>query len=91
MTYTVKIWQPNAERLKPICEATRYHPARMVNMLLEYALARVRLTPTTATVYDIRFFDGSDAPSRANTMQIFPQLADPFSGIKSTCTTDHGR
>lgn len=87
MTYTTKIWKSNADRLRPICEATRYHPARVVNMMLEYALERVRLTPTTATVYDIRFFSGSDGPSRANTMQIFPQLADPYSGMHSTGTT----
>lgn len=87
MTYTTKIWKDNADRLRPICEATRYHPARLVNMLLEYALGHVRLTPTTATVYDIRFFSGSGGPSMANTMHIFPQLADPFSGMRSTGTT----
>lgn len=87
MTYTTKIWKSNADRLKPICEATRYHPARVVNMLLEYALGCVRLTPTTATVYDIKFFSGSNVPSRDNTMQFFPQLADPYSGINSRATT----
>lgn len=82
MTYTTKIWKANTERLRPICDATRYHPARVVNMLLEYALDRVRLTPTTATVYDIRFTTGSHTPSRDNALDIFPQLADPCSGIR---------
>lgn len=82
MTYTTKIWKSNAERLRPICDATRYHPARVVNMLLEYALEHVRLAPATATVYDIRFKTDSYVPSRFNALDIFPQLADTCSGIR---------
>ena len=38
--------------------------------------------PTADTVYDIRFWAGSNAPSTHNTMQIFPQLADKASGLR---------
>ncbi len=82
MTYTVKISAANAAKIRPLCEATRYHPARLVNMLIGYALEHVRLTPTADAVYDIRLWSGSAAPSTHNTMQLLPQLADPYSGIK---------
>ena len=81
MTYTIKINKDNAAKLRPMCEATRYHPARLANMLIEYALQRAKLTPTTDTVYDLRFWDGSTAPSIHNTRQLLPQLSNLRSGI----------
>ena len=82
MTYTVKISAANAARLRPLCDKTRYHPARLTNLLLEYALNHVRLTPTADAVYDIKLWSGSTAPSTHNAMQLLPQLADRFSGLK---------
>lgn len=82
MTNCIKIYRHNMERLKPLCDATRYHPARLANMMIEYALEHAKLTPTAETVYDIKFWAGSAAPSTHNTMQLFPQLADKYSGIR---------
>lgn len=82
MTFCIKISAANTAKLKPICDATRYHPARLANMLIEYALQHVKLSPTADTVYDIRFWAGSTVPSTHNTMQIFPQLADKASGLR---------
>lgn len=81
MNYCIKISAANAARLKPICEATRYHPARLANTLIEFALEHVRLVPTTTTVYDLKLWAGSAAPSTTNTMQLFPQLSNIYSGI----------
>lgn len=81
MTYTIKINTANAAKLAPMCAATRYHPAKVANMLIEYALDKVRLTPTNDTVYDLRFWDGTSVPSIQNTRQIMPQLANLRSGI----------
>jgi hypothetical protein len=82
VTYTVKISAANAAKIRPLCDATRYHPARLVNLLVDYALQHVRLTPTADAVYDIRLWSGSTAPSTHNTMQLLPQLADIHSGLR---------
>lgn len=83
MTYTVKIWKANTERIDPISYATRYPASKIVNMLLTYALDHVRLVPTTATVCDIRFLSGSSTPSHQNTLDILPQLNDKYSGLRA--------
>lgn len=82
MTNCIKIYRHNMERLKPLCDATRYHPARLANMMIEYALEHAKLTPTTETVYDIRFWGGSSVPSVHNTRQFFPQLNNLRSGME---------
>lgn len=81
MTYTIKINTANAAKLAPMCAATRYHPAKLANMLIEYALNKVKLTPTTDTIYDLRFWDGTGTPSVHNTRHIMPQLTNLRSGI----------
>lgn len=83
MTYTIKISTANTAKLRPICEATRYHPAKLANMLIGYALEKVRLAPTTDTIYDIRFWSGDNGASVQNTRQYLPQLLDLYSGLKS--------
>lgn len=82
-SYIMRINRENTPHLLRLSEATRHHPAKVANMLIEYALKHVRLKPTTATVYDISFFQHTVAPSRQNTMNIFPQMADIYSGLRT--------
>lgn len=82
MTRVIRINAANTKQLLPICDATRYSPAMLANMLIEYALKYVRLKPTAATVYDLAFWGGSEMPRVHNTRQILPQLLDRYSGLR---------
>lgn len=82
LTKVIRISAANTKRLAPICAATRHTPAMLANMMIDFALQHIRLTPTAATVYDVGFWAGTSGASVHNARQRFPQLIDRFSGLR---------
>lgn len=50
-------------------------------MLVAYALEHVRLQISNRVIFDIRFWDGTNEPSRENARKLLPQLANLTSGL----------
>lgn len=81
MRVQIKCNDASTDKMRELCKATRLPANRIGNILVEFALKHVRLKPTTITTYDIQFWTGTTAPSHANALQFFPQLADLTSGL----------
>lgn len=77
----IKCSGASTDKIRELSRATQLSANRIGNILVEFALKHVRLKPTTITTYDIQFWTGTTAPSRANALQFFPQLADLTSGL----------
>ena len=75
----IKCSGASTDKIRELSRATQLSANRIGNILVEFALKHVRLT--TITTYDIQFWTGTTAPSRANALQFFPQLADLTSGL----------
>ena len=82
-SFVVRFSGDQGRALARLCDKTRFSPAKIAHMLVGYALEHVKVSPTTAQIYDLRFVTGDGAqPSAANTYDIMPQLRDKLSGLK---------